>query len=198
MLLRGEKSRTVEATAACLGPPDQPVLWISCKKNNLAWGCKLIQDYPWKHQISTVVSSLLPKHRGTYFKSKSSMKTAQHGLLQRVKPLSSSGHFPSSCLSLWHSERDGPRTGAGTRLCQCSVGDTEQEICSSPCLARAPCPSWVTDLSNCIICLINISPLPLSLAFFQPVCHSWLCWPGLFGGTSWPSPPPAPASILRI
>lgn len=140
------------------------------------------------------------EHRGTYFKSKPSIKTVQRILLQRVKPLSSSGHSFELSLSLygiqeWWSQQ-GQELVQG--LCQCTVGDTEQGVCFSLCLDRALGPSWVADLSNCIIYFINISLLPLSAAFLQPVGHSWLCWPGQFGGTSWPSPHPAPASILRI
>lgn len=200
MLQWSEKRRTVEITATCLGPPDQPVLWISCKKNSLAWGCELIQDYPWKHHISVVVSSPAGSNTEGPILSQNLLWKLfnMFSLLQRIKPLSSSGHFPLSWLSGIRDQwtQQGQELVQG--LCQCTVGDIEQGICSSPCLDRAPCPSWVTDLSNCTICLINISPLPLIIAFLQPVGHNWLCWPGLFGGTSWPPPLPAPASLLGI
>lgn len=125
MLQWSEKRRTVEITATCLGPPDQPLLWISCKKNSLAWGCELIQDYPWKHHISLVVSSPAGSNTEGPILSQNLLWKLfnMFSLLQRIKPLSSSGHFLLSWLSLWHSRVIDPaRTGTGARLMSMHCG----------------------------------------------------------------------------
>lgn len=128
MLLWGEKRRTVEVTAACLGPPDQPVLWISWKKNSIAWGCsaapparesKLIRDYPWKHHTSVVVSSPADSNTEGPILSRNllwrrfnmfSCKGSNLCHLQGIFPL-------ELFLSLLHLRgMDPARTGRGARL----------------------------------------------------------------------------------
>lgn len=209
MLLWGEKRRTVEVTAACLGPPDQLVLWISQKNNSLAWGCpaaspawesKLIQDYPWKCHISVVVSSPAGSNteepvlsRNLLWKLFNVFSFKESNLCHLL------GIFPLELsLSLWHSRvMDPARTGTGARpmsmhcrwhwagnLLQPMPGQGSLFILSDVQLHHLSYKYFTSSSEHC----------------FPSACVPQLVtyWLVLLGGTSWPSPLPAPASILRI
>lgn len=120
------------------------------------------------------------------------MKTVEYILLQRVRPVSS-GLFPFRAVSFWHLiGMDPARAGIGARLKSVHCGFS----CSGWYMPEEDTESIISNrLSNCIICFIKWMK---NVAFFQPIDHCWLCWSMLFGGTSWPWPLPAPASILGI
>lgn len=162
-----------------------------------AWEFQPIQDYRWKHHISVAVSSPAGlSTEGAILNKNLLWKLFKMFSFKGSNLCHLLGFFPLElCLSFLHLiGMDPARTRIGARFMSIHCGFS----CSSPCLEKALCPSWATDLSNCIICPIKVSPFPMNFVFFQPVDRCQLCWPVLFGGISWPRPLPALASILGL